>query len=273
MAITTAGFTGTVNEAQWAQLMELAMGGNAVQVVDNGLACTSGGATRLITVASGEAAVAGVQFANSAGVSVTLNANGAANDRLDIIVAEVNWTADTVTFTKVTGTTGSVVPVLPSLTQTAGTLWQIPLAVVTVRPSVTTIAAADIQDVRPFRPSMLVYHPTVAVTTVGASAAPKSIASKAVLDPGWPFRIEVSGGVEFAATTAGRGLLNVTVDGTSLTTGRAAQGNAAPAIIVPDITGVLTGNHTVVLTMEAFNMSVALASQAGSTFIVKVIPA
>ncbi len=274
MAITTAGFTGTVNEAQWAQFMELAMGGNAAQVVESGLDCSSGGATRLITVAAGEGAAAGVLFTNTAGVTVTLNANGAANNRADVIVAEINWTADTVTFTKVTGTTGSVVPVIPAVTQTAGTLWQIPLAVVTVKPGSTTIAAGDIADVRPFRPALKVYTPAVTGTTVGQAAAPKTICSRTIPDPGWPYRIRVAGGIEFTATASGRGIVNVTLDGVGFTAARASQGNAGQAIIRTMTSGVLTGSHDIVVTMQAFNMGEALASQAAdSSVLIEVIPA
>jgi hypothetical protein len=66
--------------------------------------------------------------------------------RYDLVIAVVDWTNNVIQYDVLTGTPSST-PVVPPLTQNSS-LWQIPLAVVTVGPAVSTITAGNVQDAR-----------------------------------------------------------------------------------------------------------------------------
>lgn len=270
MAITAVGFTDSLaNEVQWAKMWAIGVPGG--QIVDNGWTPAAATGTRLISVTAGDLIAAGVYANNSATANApALAANTSGQSRYDIVVALINWSADTVTLSSVQGTPGTP-PQDPTLTQTPGTTWHVPLARVLVRNNVTQIAAADVFDIRPTRPHPMVYNPAVTLTTMNAGASPKTIVSRDIPDPGWPYRIRVSGVVEFSASSAGRALVSANIDGAALIASRAAQGNAAPAIIPATLSDNLTGPHTVTLTMQPFNMSEQLSSQSGSSFQIEVV--
>jgi len=99
----------------------------------------SGSATP-VSVASGAAVSYGLMYHNSSAVSVAVPTPAAAT-RVDRIVLRVDWAAQTVRVTRVAGTEGAGAP---SLTQNAGTTWDIPLATV----SITTGGVITVTDAR-----------------------------------------------------------------------------------------------------------------------------
>ncbi|MFD0450449.1 hypothetical protein ACFQZK_05715 [Rhodococcus aetherivorans] len=146
MVATTAGFKGTVTEVQEATRFALA---GAKAVVDTAAAFkpTSTG-VRSIQLAAGTAMVCGVLVVESAPQVVEIAANAGASARLDVLGLRFTWAGDNSrveVFVK-QGVVGSSTP--PALTRVAGGTYEFPLAVVRVRPSVSTIAAADVLDVR-----------------------------------------------------------------------------------------------------------------------------
>lgn len=146
MVATTAGFKGTVTEVQEATRFALA---GAKAVVDTAAAFkpTSTG-VRSIQLADGTAMVCGVLVVESAPQVVEIAANAGASARLDVVGLRFTWAGDNSrveVFVK-QGVVGSSTP--PALTRVAGGTYEFPLAVVRVRPSVSTIAAADVLDVR-----------------------------------------------------------------------------------------------------------------------------
>lgn len=91
-----------------------------------------------VTVETGAALVKGRWYYNDAALTLAVPSPTPGNERIDYIALECDWTgggfygqAQTVRAMRVAGTEG-VAPVPPTLTQTDGTLWQIPLAEVRI---------------------------------------------------------------------------------------------------------------------------------------------
>lgn len=82
------------------------------------------GSSSPVAVNTGFGLVYGVPYSNSASVNVTV-ATPAVSTRIDRIVLRLSWAAKTVRITRIAGTEGAGAP---SLTQTAGTTWDVPLA-------------------------------------------------------------------------------------------------------------------------------------------------
>lgn len=100
------------------------------------------GSSSPVAVASGQALVYGIPYYNTASVNVAV-ATPASSTRVDYIVLRASWAAQTVRITRIAGTEGAGAP---SLTQSAGTTWDIPLATV----SITTGGVITVTDAREF---------------------------------------------------------------------------------------------------------------------------
>lgn len=104
------------------------------------LAVTPG--TGKVTIATGAAYVYGIPYELDASLDVTIP-TPVANTRVDRIVLRANWTAKTVRVTRIAGTEGAGVP---AITQNPGSLYDVPLAQV----SVTTGGVITVTDERQF---------------------------------------------------------------------------------------------------------------------------
>jgi hypothetical protein len=102
----------------------------------------------VVKVPAGFAIVRGHAYLSTATENITITA-AAANPRIDVLVLELNPTANTITLKMVNGTAAAS-PVAPTLTQTTDALFQLALAQVLVPASATTIAAGNVTDVRSF---------------------------------------------------------------------------------------------------------------------------
>lgn len=100
------------------------------------------GASSPVAVATGSAVVYGIPYFNSASVNVTVPTPATAT-RIDRIVLRASWAAQTVRITRVAGVEGGGAP---SLTQSAGVTWDMPLALV----QVTTGGVVTITDEREY---------------------------------------------------------------------------------------------------------------------------
>jgi hypothetical protein len=101
-----------------------------------------------VKVPAGFAIVRGHAYFSNATETIAITA-AAANPRIDIVVLELNPTANT-TILKMVNGTAATTPVAPTLTQTTDGLFQLALASVLVPASATTISASDVTDVRTF---------------------------------------------------------------------------------------------------------------------------
>lgn len=149
------GDAGAYSAAQWQQMYAHMIGDGAekanrgvfrgvleeLEVVANSPADTT------IIVEPGSALVQGIFFLNDADKSVPIAANASGSTRIDIIVLESDYTAQTVRIDVVQGTPGAG---LPALTQSAGTIWQIPLAYLTLASGYVTIPQTLITDLRSY---------------------------------------------------------------------------------------------------------------------------
>lgn len=252
MAITSVGYAGTVNEAQWAKLMRAVGRVSNEHGVLSGFTCASGGATRAVTVTAGEAVAAGVLAESDSTVTVNHDANAGSTNRTDLVVLQYDWTNDVTSVTIVKGAGTST----PALTQTPGTLWQIGLAKVTVRPGVTTIAGADIVAVKPLPRIPRLFTGSITLVDISHSAAAAVAASVDVTDPGWPYRLVINAEIRLAAST-GFGLLYAFADSTEIGrswTPRLDIGGSVPATLAKT-SAALSGPVTAQLRVQASGMT------------------
>lgn len=164
-------------EADWSSLLGAAIPDGVIThpsslIALNQLAVTADNSILGVYIATGYAAIRGHWFKNDATDSVTLAAADATNPRLDWIVLELDRTAKTVAFNKVTGTPAAS-PVAPALTRTSQT-WQFPLAQVRVEAATALIAADKVTDSR-------LWAKSTSKKSV-SSAATQSVVSTSVAD-------------------------------------------------------------------------------------------
>ena len=137
-----AGDAGSYSSAAFAELVAAILSDRTG--VLSGLAVTQNTpAAKSVLVAAGKAIIAGRLYINDAVKTLAIDDNASGNPRIDRIVLECNWTAQTIRLTVVQGTPASS-PTPPSLTQNAGTLWQESLAQVAVANGFTGITDANI---------------------------------------------------------------------------------------------------------------------------------
>lgn len=106
-------------------------------------------ATTQIEVGAGKALVYGREYSNDSAVSFTISANASGNPRIDLVVLRADWVAQTIRLVVKEGTPAGS-PAVPTLTQSAGTLWEIPLAQIAVASGFSSITTANITDRREF---------------------------------------------------------------------------------------------------------------------------
>lgn len=150
MAITVNGVTGSITDAEWAQMWQDAMDGGREEYVPTGLQ-VSPSSGRVLAVSAGRAFQSGASVVYTGGSTVTLGANAASAPRIDTVCMQVNWagTESTAGSLVVVQGVAAANPVPRGLTKTPGGIWQTPLAYVTVAPAASTISASSIVDARP----------------------------------------------------------------------------------------------------------------------------
>lgn len=253
MALNTVGYDNAdITVAGFQTLMRYATEG-AYRHAVSGMAVSAGGGTRQVVVATGFAVSPGTVTENTATVTKTLDANGTGSARTDYVVLQIDAATDSTTVEVVKGSSAAI----PTLTQTLGGVWQIPLATVGVTPGLTTITSGNIVNRRPVPRASRKFATAVTPDTVGNAASAKTVATIAVTDPGWPYRLIVQGAARFADHASGIGILSAAVDGAELVRGSTVNlslGSNAPAHIT-ETTDTLDGPVTVTLRIQANNMS------------------
>lgn len=143
MALEVAGFVGTVDQVQFANMMRFVTysGVEDLQltpVLD---------ADRTVRVSFSRTAVPGVTIRQTAPMNVTLPVNPSTNSRRDRIILRYDWQANNglgqATLTSKPGTPAPN-PVWPPLEADAGRLWEQSLGRVTVGPGQGVLAPGDI---------------------------------------------------------------------------------------------------------------------------------
>ncbi|MFL2002009.1 hypothetical protein [Microbacterium sp. A1-JK] len=142
MAISSAGYEGTVDEPQWSDL--LANGGGRQYAVADAASwkVTAGTADREVRIAVGRGYGYGVRDVSDTVVSLTLPAPSSGS-RYDLIVAHRDWQANVTTFTRIAGSSARSIP---TRVQTPGTIDDQPIALVRVTAGQTQVT--EIVDLR-----------------------------------------------------------------------------------------------------------------------------
>lgn len=145
MAVTIAdsvGYEGTINEAQWAQLMAYAGGRQYGVVGTNDWKVTVGTADREVRIAPGVGFGSGILDRTTATASLTLPAT-TSGSRWHLIAARRDWQANETTFDSIAGGT---TPALPNRSANPGVADDHPIALVRVAAGQSQIA--EIRDLR-----------------------------------------------------------------------------------------------------------------------------
>lgn len=215
MALTTVGFDGTVNETQFARLMRYHGEVAYKHGVVTGFTATAAAGTRQVSITSGTAVLPGLLVDSDATATVSLAANATGANRVDYVVLQADWATNTTSIVVVQGSSSTA----PSLTQVSGSLWQMPLARVTVRPSVSTLAAGDVVVCKPL-PRLAQYGSDSSMTLVTRAwnSAAFTVATITLPDPGWPYRLQVDACCRFAGggSINGYGRIYAIANGTEL---------------------------------------------------------
>lgn len=153
---TTTGDAGPYTDAQWrtnfqyiAQHGTEANFGPLLDVLNELVVGATSPTSKAVEVETGAAIVQGGIYINDLAETLTISDNGSGQDRIDLVVLEVDYSAQTIRLVVEAGVPAAS-PVAPSPTQTAGVLWQVPLAEVDADNGFASIVAADIRDRREF---------------------------------------------------------------------------------------------------------------------------
>lgn len=151
----TTGDAGPYSSADWAVFWKYLIGlgasrANVGPFLASGTAPNNGlkvqaqsPAAAAVDVLVGSALIAGRFFLSDATEALTIAANASGNPRIDTIILRADYSLQTIVLAVLQGTpAGSPTP--PNLTQTIGTLYEIPLADVAVANGFTSIANTDI---------------------------------------------------------------------------------------------------------------------------------
>ncbi len=145
------GDAGPYSADEWAEIWRTLLAGHTtspwqrscVLAGDQGTgALAVSGATSPVSIAVGQALVHGTWYENDAVSTLAIPTPGGAT-RIDRVVLEKDWTAQTIRIARLAGVEGGGVP---ALTQTDGVLWQVSLA----QASITTLGAITLTDERIF---------------------------------------------------------------------------------------------------------------------------
>lgn len=153
---TSAGFTGTVDQVAWANMMSMAAPRFRVGSATDWAVSVSGSTARTINIAAGAGYSCGVRDSTTSADTVAFATNGGGSSRYDALVASYVWGTPGVTFKAITGTTS---PPAVNTTTTVnnaqinripGVQYDALLAVVQIRPSVGILSSGDLFDMRPY---------------------------------------------------------------------------------------------------------------------------
>lgn len=149
------GDSGAYSDDQWQQMYKHMIGTGAEQanrgvlsgILEELEVVANSPADTTIIVEPGSALAQGIFYLNDADKSVSIASNASGSTRIDIIVLEADYTAQKVRIDVVLGTPGAGVP---ALTQSVGSIWQIPLAYLTLASGYASIPQTLITDWREY---------------------------------------------------------------------------------------------------------------------------
>lgn len=141
-----AGAGANVAEDRWRKMASQWLRNGVIAAQLNQLEVFADSTGMQVKARSGQGWVQGHFFESDAEETLNIGLNGSGNARVDRVVLRLDTTANTVDLVVLQGTAGLGAP---ALTQTAS-LWEEPLAQVSVASGAATIAAGDVTDERSF---------------------------------------------------------------------------------------------------------------------------
>lgn len=146
------GAGATVTQDMWSRMAKY-WSGRAIpgDSASTNLKVTTTGSSMTTTVSVGEASILGYFYYNDAAVPVVHAANSSGNPRIDVVVLRLDTVADKITVGVVQGTP-AISPAVPTLagnwSTLTSTVYEMPLAYVTVPTGAAAIAGTNIADMR-----------------------------------------------------------------------------------------------------------------------------
>lgn len=214
MAVTTIGYAGAIDQVAWASLASAMAEAGADHAVLSGYDVTATATDRQVSVSPGVSFAAGVRAESDAATLLTFAPNNGSQNRIDYIIETRNWVAKSAVLSIKQGSS-STVP--PALTQSGGSLWEMPVATVTVRPGVGQLAPADIVPRKPLPKRTRAFDPDVSQITVNYNQSAQVVATQIITDPMWAYEMVVIAQGRFGPST-GFGELLVKVNGVTQAT-------------------------------------------------------
>ena len=147
----TIGFFNSIlplNQTNWADYFAPAISDGIIAGINNEMQVFANSSGMYVYVKSGECRVRSHRGVLSAQATLDIAAADLSYDRKDLVVARVTYGNPSTMVVAVKTGTPSATPTVPAVTQTAGDVWEIPLAEVTVGSGVVTITANDVADRR-----------------------------------------------------------------------------------------------------------------------------
>lgn len=277
MAVTTRGFDGVAyqfDETQWARYQQNFGILRAKHGVTAGFVVSVDAGTRSVSVSAGTALAPGLLIDSGVAVTLTHVANVSTTNRVDCVVLQSDWATNTTSLAVVLGSSSGA----PALTQDAGVLWQMPLALVTVRPSVATFISSDVTVNKPLPRNSIAYRGTVnTATMVAYNGTWTTVSTVPVTDPGWPYHLMLNAHMLFLGKASGYAQMRI-VDQTGavlfISQTPLIGGNAAVTggTIVPSLSGAKSLSLQIQPALMSSGSNVAPLA-TGPIFSVQVIPA
>jgi hypothetical protein len=137
-----SGAGGSVQEDRWAQMARNWLQTGVLPGQFSEFTPFGDSSGMQVKVGTGRAWIEGVWCESDAIEILTISASHATLPRLDLVVLRVDWDANTVGLAVLEGTPGAAVP---TPTQVLNDVWELPLGLVIVAPTVTTIAASAVE--------------------------------------------------------------------------------------------------------------------------------
>lgn len=138
MAINSAGYTGTVDQVDLSEMLSgVADNGVVGEWNDSSLSAAKVSGQRTMLVQPGSVWAPGVLTKLTVAQNAVAAAALVGTTRIDLLIAKFNWSTGLTTFEMKAGTAGTGVP--PSVTQTPGVVWEVPLR----QGTLTTASASE----------------------------------------------------------------------------------------------------------------------------------
>lgn len=151
-SFSTVGFFNNIwplNQTNWASYFAPSVSDGVMLGIGNEMEVTANGSGMQVYVKTGECRVRSHRGYLGSQATLAIDTANSTNPRWDLVVARVTYgTTSTMELAVKTGTPAASSPSVPAPTQTAGSVWEIPLAQVYVAAGAHSIASTDVRDRR-----------------------------------------------------------------------------------------------------------------------------